>query len=58
MIQANQTWLNALGQQQKRPLYVLIIPAFGIYLTSFSTSLLPALGGWGVMLWGIGGWGT
>jgi hypothetical protein len=67
MIAGNQTWVNALGQQQKRPLYVLLIPWFGLYLASFSlagpgveTVIVPppAASGWGVILWGIGGWGT
>jgi hypothetical protein len=60
MIQGNQTWTQALGQPQKQPMYALVIPAFGIYLTSFLVSALPQPGtsGWGVTLWGVGGWGT
>jgi len=64
MIQANQTWVNALGQQAKRPLYVLQIPAFGICLASFSTApakpIIPApgAGGWGVYAWGTNAWGN
>jgi hypothetical protein len=60
MIQGNQTWTQALGQPAKQPLYCLVIPAFGMYLTSFLPSLLAqsGAGGWGVTLWGVGGWGT
>lgn len=58
MIQGNQTWQNALNQPQKQPLYVLTIPAYGIILASFTESLLLPPGGYGVTLYGVGGYGT
>ena len=57
MIQGNQTWTSALAQHQKQPLYVLQIPAFGIYLSSFSAGLISILGGYGVIPYGLGGYG-
>jgi hypothetical protein len=60
MIQGNQTWTSALGQTQKQALYIFTIPAFGIILSSFSPSLIQSAGpgGYGVTLYGIGGYGT
>lgn len=60
MIQGNQTWTAVLNQQQKQPLYIFEIPQFGIVLSSFSASLLlsSGTGGYGVTLYGIGGYGT
>lgn len=58
MINGNQTWQAGLTAQQKQALYVFIIPQFGIVLASFSQSQIQPPGGWGVMLWGAGGWGT
>ncbi|MGH9358560.1 MAG: hypothetical protein ACRD4Q_09900 [Candidatus Acidiferrales bacterium] len=59
MIQGNQTWQNALAQLQKQPLYVLEIPAFGVVVASFSASALGVtIGGYGVELYGIAGYGT
>ena len=59
MIQGNQTWQNALAQLQKQPLYVLEIPAFGVVVASFSAAALGVtVGGYGVGLYGIAGYGT
>ena len=60
MISGNQTWQSGLNAQAKQPLYVLQIPQFGIVLTSFTQSQIQSLtqSGYGVMSWGIGGWGT
>ncbi|MGH9356210.1 MAG: hypothetical protein ACRD10_08785 [Terriglobia bacterium] len=59
MIQGNQTWQNALAQLQKQPLYVLEIPDFGIVIASFSAAALAvSVGGYGVSVYGINGYGT
>jgi len=57
MIIGNQSWQMALGQSVKQPLYVLQIPVFGIWLSSFSTHLITLLGGYGVIPYGMGGYG-
>lgn len=59
MIQGNQAWQQALSQLQKRPLWVLEIADFGIVVASFSAAdLKVGVGGYGVMLYGITGYGT
>jgi hypothetical protein len=60
MISGNQTWQSGLNSPQKQPLYVLQIPQFGIVLSSFTQAQIQSLGssGWGVMGYGISGWGT
>jgi hypothetical protein len=60
MINGNQTWQSGLTSPQKQPLYILQIPQFGIVLASFTLSQIQPLSqsGYGVMAWGIGGWGT
>jgi hypothetical protein len=60
MIQGNQNWTAGLAQAQKQALYMLTIPAFGIMLTSFSPSLIQMAGpgGYGVTVYGVGGYGT
>ena len=60
MISGNQTWQSGLNAQAKQPLYVLQIPQFGIVLASFTQSQIQSLiqSGYGVMTWGLGGWGT
>jgi len=58
MIQGNQNWLNSLAQQQKQPLYVLVIPNFGIYLASFSTSAGVSVSGYGIGTYGVAPYGT
>ncbi len=60
MIQGNQTWTAALNQPQKQPLYIFVIPQFGILLASCSATLLQnsGSGGYGVVLYGIGAYGT
>ena len=49
-----------LNTQAKQPLYILQIPQFGIVLASFTPSTVQSLTttGYGVMWWGIGGYGT
>ncbi len=58
MISGNQTWQNALTQQQKQALYTFEIPDFGIIVASFTTSAQVVLGGYGVMPYGVAGYGT
>lgn len=69
MIDANQNFQSELAGSQKRPLYALEIPAFGIIITSFTSDQnLLATGagtsstnavGWGVgLLWGVSPWGS
>lgn len=60
MILGNQTWQSGLNSPQKQPLYILQIPQFGIVLASFSSSQIQpiARSGYGVIAWGVGGWGT
>ncbi len=59
MIQGNQTWQNALLQQQKQPLFVFEITDFGVVLASFSATLAGVtLGGYGITVYGVGGYGT
>jgi hypothetical protein len=58
VIQGNQNWLKGLAQQQKQPLYVLVIPALGIYLASFSASAQVTVGGYGTGAYGVAPYGT
>ena len=59
MIHGNQTWQNALAQQAKQPLYTFEIPDLGIIIASFSTTLANVtIGGYGITLYGAGGYGT
>lgn len=59
MISGNQAWQTALAAMQKQPLWVLEIPDFGVVIASFSASVLNVgIGGYGVSLYGIGGYGT
>jgi hypothetical protein len=59
MIVGNQTWQTARAQLQKQPLYVLEIPQFGLVISSFSSERLNVgIGGYGVALYGVGGYGT
>ncbi len=59
MISGNQTWQNALLQQQKQPLFTFEIPDFGIVVASFTTTVAAVTqGGYGIVLYGIGGYGT
>ena len=60
MINGNQTWQAGLNASQKQPLYILQIPQFGIVLATFTQSQIQSLTqcGYGVMTWGICGYGT
>lgn len=59
MIIGNQSWQNALAQLAKQPLYTFEIPDFGIIIASFSTGVVSVtVGGYGVILYGIGPYGT
>jgi len=60
MIQGNQIWTQALAQAQKQPYYLVEIPDFAIAIASFSptANVTIALGGYGVTLYGVGGYGT
>lgn len=59
MISGNQTWQNALAQQVKQPLYTFEIPDFGIIVGSFTTAPASVTqGGYGILLYGVGGYGT
>ena len=60
MIQGNQTWTQALAQSQKQPYYLVEIPDFAIAIASFPTNanVVTTLGGYGVTLYGVGGYGT
>jgi hypothetical protein len=60
MIQGNQTWTQALAQLQKQAYYTVEIPDFAIVIASFSAAVQEAttLGGYGVTIYGVGGYGT
>ncbi len=59
MISGNQTWQNTLLQQSKQALYVFEIPDFGIIVASFTATVAQVvLGGYGITLYGVGGYGT
>jgi energy-converting hydrogenase Eha subunit G len=59
MIQGNQTWLAALQAGQKQPLYLFEIPDLNLVIASFSPNVVTVtLGGYGVILYGVGGCGT
>jgi len=62
MISGNQTWTQALAQPQKQAYYIVEIPDFAIAIASFSASSAVAQAltssGYGVTLYGVGGYGT
>ena len=60
MIQGNQAWTQALAQPQKQAYYIIQIPDFAIAIASFSAAVTEAttLSGYGITLYGIGGYGT
>jgi len=59
MILGNQVWQNALLQQFKQPLYILEFPDFGVIIASFTTTAQSVtVGGYGVVLYGVDGYGT
>ena len=59
MISGNQTWQLALAQPQKQAYYTVEIPDFAIAIASFSATapVATAPGGYGVTLYGVGGYG-
>jgi len=59
MIQGNQIWTQALAQAQKQAYYVVEIPDFAIAIASFPTTapVVTTLGGYGVTVYGVGGYG-
>jgi hypothetical protein len=60
LIQGNQTWTQALAQPQKQAYYVVEIPDFSIAIASFSATapVATTLSGYGITLYGVGGYGT
>jgi hypothetical protein len=59
MITGNQAWTSALSQQAKQPLYTFEIADFGIIVASFAAGAVSVtLGGYGILLYGVGGYGT
>jgi len=60
MIQGNQTWTQALAQLQKQAYYIVEIPDFAIAIASFppSSEVATTIAGYGVTLYGVGGYGT
>jgi len=60
MIQGNQTWTQALAQLQKQAFYIVEIPDFAIAIASFppSSEVATTIAGYGVTLYGVGGYGT
>jgi hypothetical protein len=60
MITGNQTWQLALTQPQKQAYYTVEIPDFAIAIASFTASAQAASmpGGYGVILYGVGLYGT
>jgi hypothetical protein len=58
MITGNQTWQAALAPNQKQPLYVLVIPNFGLYLASFSAGAGVVIGGFGIGVYGLAPYGA
>jgi hypothetical protein len=60
MIQGNQAWTAALAAKQKQAFYIIEIPDFSIAIASFSATapVATTLSGYGITLYGIGGYGT
>jgi hypothetical protein len=63
MIQGNQAWRMALGQNVKQPLYEVEIVDFGIAITNFTAEQQPvssdtSVSGYGVMIYGLNLYGT
>jgi hypothetical protein len=60
MIQGNQTWQLALAQPQKQAYYTVEIPDFAIAIASFAATaqVVATPGGYGVTIYGMGGYGT
>jgi hypothetical protein len=62
MIPVNAKWQADLAREQKKALYVFAIPEYNILVTSFLETDLcgsHATGyGYGVILYGIGGYGS
>lgn len=58
MIVGSPAWQNALLQQNMRPLYILEIADYALYLASFTSDANVILGGYGVVTYGVGTYGT
>ena len=59
MIAANQAWVEELLQQKKRALYIFEITELGVIIASFTSEQLEiSTGGYGVVGYGAGGYGT
>jgi hypothetical protein len=60
MLQGNQAWTQALAQLQKQAYYTVEIPDFAIAIASFpaTAQVVTTLSGYGVTLYGVGGYGT
>jgi hypothetical protein len=60
VIQGNQTWTQALAQLQKQAYYIVEIPDFAIAIASLppSSQVATTLAGYGVTIYGVGGYGT
>ena len=60
MISGNQAWTLALTQPQKQTFYTVEIPDFSIAIASFPAAapVATTLGGYGVAIYGVGGYGT
>ena len=52
--------MQALAQAQKQPYYLIEIPDFAIAIASFSVTanVATTLSGYGVTMYGVGGYGT
>lgn len=60
MIQANQTWTQALAQPQKQPYYAVEIPDFAITIVSYGASAVTSsqAAGYGAAQYGVAEYGS